>query len=191
MGRSRVKCSFIVSAYDRPRHLACLLRSLQLQTESSFEVIVTDNARLPNMASLNEQAVEEIADTRFHYSRTHLPDCYQSANQGAQLACGEYLCFPSDDNYYVPRFLETMLQSAADLIYCDCIYDGYGVEYAPMNVAPKLGEIDKGGFLIRREKFPGFREALPGSPADGWLVEQLVRDGATHAKAPGYLWVHN
>jgi glycosyltransferase involved in cell wall biosynthesis len=191
MGRLCVKCSFIVSAFDRPRHLACLLRSLRLQTEQSFEVIVTDNARDVVIAAENAAQVYELNDDRFQYERSALPDCYASANYGARLAKGDYLCFPSDDNYYVPRFLEEMLAPALDLVYCDCIYDGYGVHYAPMEVAPVAGHIDKGGFLVRHEKFPQFPPGPPGHGADGQLVEQLVREGVSHVKVPGYLWVHN
>src|SRR5208337_2687043 len=35
--------SYIVSAYDRPDHLGCVLYSIKAQTDQSFEVIVTDN----------------------------------------------------------------------------------------------------------------------------------------------------
>jgi glycosyltransferase involved in cell wall biosynthesis len=189
-----VRCSFVVSAFNRPRHLACLLRSLQVQSERDFEVIVTDNARDRELAAQNASAVDQLDDPRFHYEYAGLPDCYLSANHGAELAVGEYLCFPSDDNYYVPRFLEEMLRQApADLLYCDCIYDGNGARYALMDVAPSLGRIDKGGFLVRNARFSGF-EAFPAGatrPADGWLVEELVRGGISHAKAPGYLWIHN
>jgi glycosyltransferase involved in cell wall biosynthesis len=170
-------------------HLAGLLRSLQIQSEPDFEVLVTDNGARES----NRIAVEQLEDSRFIYHATGRPDCYYSANYGASMAIGEYLCFPSDDNYYVPRFLQTMLAAAPkDLIYCDCIYDGYGIHYASMDVAPIAGRIDKGGFLIRRDKFKGFDgPAGVNRAADAWLIEGLIRTGVTHIKAPGYLWVHN
>jgi glycosyltransferase involved in cell wall biosynthesis len=179
----------VVSAFDRPLHLACLLRSLQIQSEAHFEVLVMDNSPI----EANRQVVEQLGDTRFQYHATRLADCYYSANYGAILAQGEHLCFPSDDGYYVPRFLQTMLAaSEADLIYCDCIYDGHGVSYAPMDVAPVAGCIDKGGFLLRRDKFNGFDgPAGMDRAADALLIEALIKPGPTHPKAPGYLWVHN
>lgn len=184
-----VRCSFIVSSFERPAHLACLLRSLQIQSERDFEVLVTDNS--PTEA--NRQIVEQLEDARFKYHSTRLADCYCSANHGANLAQGEYLCFPSDDGYYVPRFLQTMLEAGGtDLIYSDCIYDGHGIHYASMIVAPVAGWIDKGGFLVKREKFTGFAgPAGISRAADAWLIEALIKTGATHTKVPGYLWIHN
>jgi len=87
------KCSFIVSAYDRPDALALLLLSLKLQTEPDFEVIVCDNA-----AEL-EHPRPCIFDPRINWlwTGTTCANCYQSSNSGVQHATGEYLCFPSDD----------------------------------------------------------------------------------------------
>jgi glycosyltransferase involved in cell wall biosynthesis len=186
-----LRCSFIVSAFDRPAHLDLLLRSLRLQTFQDFEVLVTDNA-IGDRAFDNFRIVIAIGDSRFRYIEAGQADCYFSANLGAKHAHGEYLCFPSDDNYYVPRFLESTLKAApADLIYCDCLYDGHGIHYAPMDVKPVCGWIDKGGFLVKREKFTGFAGPAVDRPADGWLIEALIKTGATHTKAPGYLWIHN
>ena len=188
---SALRCSFIVSAFDRPAHLDLLLRSLRLQTCRDFEVLVTDNA-VGARASENLDAVQRIGDSRFRHIAAREPDCYFSANLGAAAAQGEYLCFPSDDGYYVPRFLEAMLGAGpADLIYCDCVYDGHGINYAPMQTRPACGFIDKGGFLVKREQFRGFRgPAGADRAADGWLVEALIKSGATHSKVPGHLWVH-
>jgi glycosyltransferase involved in cell wall biosynthesis len=187
-----LRCSFIVSAYDRPAHLDLLLRSLRLQTCPDFEVIITDNA-VGDCVAQNFSAMMAIGDERFRYIEAKQADCYFSANLGAAHAMGDYLCFPSDDGYYAPRFLEQMLTAAgADLIYCDCVYDGHGCNYAPMDTAPVCGRIDKGGFLIKREKFTGFAgPAGVERAADGWLIDSLVSQGATKTKVPGYMWIHN
>jgi glycosyltransferase involved in cell wall biosynthesis len=169
-----------------------LLRSLRLQTCPDFEVLVTDNAD-GKQAGDNFSAMMATGDERFRYIEAKQADCYLSANVGAERAQGEYLCFPSDDGYYVPRFLESMLNAGpADLIYCDCIYDGHNVHYATMDAAPIAGRIDKGGFLVKRAKFTGFAgPAGLGRAADAWLIEALIMTGVTHTKAPGYLWIHN
>jgi len=185
-----LKVSFIVSAYDRPKHLACVLQSLLLQTEQDFEIMVTDNGKAFTGA---HRATCEDASSTIRYENPMLTDCYTSANWGATQAKGDYLCFPSDDGYYVPRFLETMLRAApADLIFCDCVFDGHGRVYAHEVIRPEVDHIDKGGFLIRREVFPGFNGAPVGPcAADGWMIEQVVKSGASLAKVPGILWVHN
>jgi glycosyltransferase involved in cell wall biosynthesis len=184
-----MKCSFIVSAYDRPEALSGLLYSLRVQTEPDFHVLVTDNA--PNFH--NRLAVQRLNDYRFRYCETKMSNCYASANMGAEMASGDYLCFPSDDDYYVPRFLELMLQPGTELVYCDMLYDPRlkGV-YAPVNVQPGL-DIDKGGFLIKSQHFQPFPWERPDGLrlADHYLINDLVAAGLSHAKVPGVLWVHN
>lgn len=183
-----MKCSFIVSAFDRPGHLRCLLASLAIQNEPDFETIVTDNSNNTRNASV----VFDMRDPRFHHVHTGMRNCYESANTGALLAQGEYLCFPSDDNYYVPAFLRLMLTQKTDLVYCDMVYDPrMSREYKTIKVHPIEGKIDKGGFLVRRSKFRPFPWELSVQTADGLLIERLIEDGLSHAKAPGVLWVHN
>lgn len=185
-----MKCSFIVSAYDRPDALACCLYSLKIQTERDFEVIVADNSG----DFANTAVVIQVNDRRFTHYRAGSRDCYESSNGAALLAQGEYLCFPSDDGYYAPRFLELMLQhgDGADLIYCNCAYDGHGSECAFFDVTPTVGGIDKGGFLLRRQLFTEFAGPVGlCRAADGQLVEQVVRAGATHQKVPIVGWAHN
>jgi len=187
-----LKVSFIVSCFDRPNHLACVLRSLQIQTERNFEVIVTDNGK-GNNAKMHEQIVDQLSDSRFRYEHVGFTDCYASANYGAGEAKGEYLCFPSDDGYYGPRFLALMLAARpANLIYSDCVFDGHGRIYAHWDAKPELGCIDKGGFLIKASVFPGFNAVPQGEcGADGWMIDQVVAAGASLKKIAGMPWVHN
>jgi glycosyltransferase involved in cell wall biosynthesis len=184
-----VRCSFIVSAFDRPDALACLLYSLKIQTEPDFEVIVTDNSD-GNMRRVTESLVEQ--DSRFRYALTAKENCYESANETVSMARGDYLCFPSDDNYYVPRFLELMLRGDADLTYCDMVYDPRGGDsYRVVDARPNQGFIDKGGFLVRRGRFIRFPWQRSLGFADGMMIEDLVTSGVTHIKVRGVLWVHN
>jgi len=187
-------CSFIMSAYDQPEHLILALYSLKLQTEKNFEVIVCDNS--PDQR--NGLACNYVADSRIRYLWTGQTcgNCYESANVGAREAKGDFFCFPSCDNYYVPQFLEIMLRmrGVANLIYCDMLYDPRWTknQYTVVDVQPKVGYIDKGGFLIHShffQPFPYLRSAK--GEADGLLAQDLVGSGVSHAKAPGVLWVHN
>ena len=111
------KCSFIVSAYNRPDHLACCLASLRLQSERPIEVIVTDNS-LDSGIQGDHVRVGGGFPTMYIPTGFESRDCYESANIGAKHATGEYLCFPSDDSYYPPRFLELMLHHGANCDDC-------------------------------------------------------------------------
>lgn len=202
------KCSFIVSAYDRPDALALLLLSLKLQTEPDFEVIICDNAA-PGFMNFSKTVREIVRDDiRFRLRWTYgrgCRNCYQSANWETEEATGDYLCFPSDDGYYVPNFLKFMLKTGADLITCDWVTDvrasyaisevipegtvlGYDIRHAK----PCVNWIDKGGFLVRRSKFQPFPWEENIITADGLMVSRLLQDPTlTVDKAPGVLWVHN
>ncbi len=188
-----MKCSFIVSAFDQPDHLMSLLYALKVQSEPDFEVIVCDNS--PDQVNLRAMVEGGFQhEPRFLWTNTHKQgarECYASANIASQEARGDYLCFPSCDNYYVPRFLELLLGMGTDLVYADGIYDPrMGGQYGIFNQYPARFRMDKGGFIVRRELFTGFPpEDLV--LADGIMIEALVASGATHAQAPGVLWVHN
>lgn len=186
--------SFIVSTYHRPQVLRCLLVSLDIQTEKDFEVIVTDNSRDDVVAAKNLEVVKEF-DNRFEYKRTYREECYSSAEDGAKISKGRFLCFPSDDNYYLPQFAEMMLRHALhknlDLVYCDCVYGKPGQVPFLLNVIPQTNHIDKGGFLIARDKFTEFPGKAPVSCSDGWFIKECVKKGVRHGKCNGVLWVHN
>lgn len=194
-----IDLSFIVSAYDRPWLLTCCLASLRSQTHQNIEVIVTDNG--DDVANVAEHRAACAYFGATHI-RTEGPTCYHSAEVGAVKAKGEYLCFPSDDSYYVPTFAAEMLTMARDnqldLAYCEMIYNPRGTvnHYHVLGVQPRLNMIDKTGFLVRKDKFHGF----PGKPetaapcgADGLFVDQMVNSvlGVRHQKHPGILVVHN
>ena len=189
-----MKCSFIISVFDRPKHLRCLLASLAIQDEPDFEAFVTDNSEDGRSAAV----VSDMHDLRFRHVHTGIMiasrNCCDAANLVASQAQGEYLCFPSDDDYYVPAFLRLMLTQKTDIIYCDMVYDprlSKKKEYSVINVRPQVGKIDKGGYLIRRSKFRPFPWEKWVITADGVLIEELIKDGLSHAKVPGVLWVHN
>lgn len=186
--------TFIASTFNRPQVLLLLLNSLQLQTEKNFECIVTDNSTDPTLAEQNEFHVK-MSGSRFRYLKTNYRECYSSAEEGALLATGKFLCFPSDDNYYLPQFAEMMLRKALneglDLVYCDCVYGRPKAVPFLLDVKPKVNHIDKGGFLVRRESFKSFPGKAAISCSDGWLIEELVKKGVRHGKVESPLWVHN
>lgn len=193
-----MRCSFIVSAYDRPAYLRCALSSLEIQTCRDHEVIVVDNAVDPTLQQRNESVTAEFSarDPRFRYLYTGAPSCYHSSEIGADHAGGEYLCFPSDDGYYIPSFLERMLSvSPAGIIHCDCLYGHRTRGYFVLQSSLRVCRIDKGGFLIRRELFYSvgrFKTKVAGRcNADGDLAEAVKRSHARECKIPGILWTHN
>lgn len=179
--------------------LAVVLHCLAVQTFTDFEVIVADNGE---SQLLNRELIESL-DYRFKHRNTKavgFKDCYSAAEWVVEKECrGDFVCFPSDDSYYVPCFAQDMLEAAEsnkwDLVYCNMLYDARfnGHYYAPIDVAPVLNRIDKTGFILRRSWFEGFPGKVAEGPckADGELIESLVERGISHGKVPGFLMVHN
>lgn len=198
------RVSYIVSAFDRPRHLRGCLSTLQVQTDGDFEVIVADNGPMGSMEH-NREIVEAMVDERFHHYDTGIGhpqfDCYWSSDYLIERGWvrGEWLCFPSDDSLYLPPFQETLLKHADvngwDLVFPEMLYDRriHG-KYAVINSRPSVGGIDKTGFMIRRSVWPGWpgkNETLGASCCDGVLVEQMVASGVKWGKVEEILCVHN
>lgn len=192
--------SYVVSAKNRPWALRHVLLALFLQTHRNFEIIVVDNAADGDCS--NFAATREIP-IPIRYFKTEMEQCYDASDFGAERAKGEFLCFPSDDSEYCPLFGAKMLDGATlnhwDFVYCrmmfcwskqDQRYDG---KYFELIQEPKHRFFDKTGFIVRRDKFPGFRKVEPhGWPgSDGYLAEWLVNNGVTHGRVEEILAVHN
>jgi hypothetical protein len=183
--------------------LAVVLHSLAVQTYPDFEAIITDNSSIETQL-LNRRTVTELRDARFRHIDTsalvEVKDCYWTAEWAVANECrGDWLCFPSDDSYYVPCFAETLIKAAEmnrwELVYCNMLYDARfnGQFYAPVNVQPMKNSIDKTGFLLKRNRFRTFPGKVLEGPckADGELIESLLEEGIYHGKVPDFLMVHN
>lgn len=200
------KISFIVSAFDRPEMLRLCLQSLRLQTESSWEAIVMDNSRGEDMHDRHWAAVDQASrgmGLKIRWIITPdewaTDDYWASEYAALHLAKGEWLCFASDDSYYVPQFAERMLGKAQEdsrtsIVYCDLVW-GRESTHTMMDCKPIRGFIDKTNFIIRRTAFQPWPNKCQGSYArsqcDGYLVEGLANSGFLAVKVPQLLVVHN
>jgi len=187
--------TFIVSAFEKPLTLNCCLASLNAQKGMEIEIIVACNSRGDGVCVAHDLAAMYFEARVIHTGRMGAGDCYSAAEIVVREARGEWLCFPSDDSYYVPTFLERMIETATtnswEFVYCDMLYASRWTrgEYRVMNVQPKRGAIDKTCFMVRRDKFPdtGFPGRAGGGKAceaDGELAEYLAGT-CRHGKAPG------
>jgi glycosyltransferase involved in cell wall biosynthesis len=195
--------TYLVNAYERPWELLGCLVSLRQQTHQDFEVIVLDNQTVDAIARENLASLAMMRCEKFRYVRTCQEKPYQASDFGAQMANGEFLCFPSDDSYYVPAFGEKMLAAARgnawDLVYCDAILRPSTTSprrqgiYVPLLVEPRMDYIDKTLFIVRKSVFPGFRcdERPYWTGADAYVVEEMVSRGVSHGRVPEPLAVHN
>jgi len=200
--------SFIITAFNRPLALRTCLASLCQQTQSDWIAHVVDNSDPGRY--VDEHANACAMDSRIHYNYVrglttmtepnpsgHKYSLYKATEIGVERRPqGDWLCFPNDDSYYCPWFLERMLhtaeKSSLDLVYCDIVMGGAGGHHV-LEASPKLCCIDKTNFLLRRGWWQGFPEGHgDGYPqADGLMIVDLVRRGIRHGRVPELLVVHN
>lgn len=120
-----VDCSLIINTFEKPRHLALVLESIAAQTgvDGRIEVIVADDG-----------SRDETADVVAGFTRTaRLPVRFTTEthagfrlarvrNQGARIACGDYLIFLDGDcilpRDHVATYLARRRPGAAHLGYC-------------------------------------------------------------------------
>lgn len=113
---------------------------------------------------------------------------YSVKELGITLANGEYLCFPADDAYYTPNFVDKMSKQMTDydLVYCDWIHDR--ADYLMVSVCPKVGYIDVGGFVVKKSLVSHF--GAKNQESDGQLIEELVTK-CRHKKLSNVMYVKN
>lgn len=162
-----------------------------VQQGGPYQIFVTDNSE----ECWNWWAVKPYEQLGLRYFSTKEKTCYSAANHVAQSTDAEWLCFPSDDSYYVPSFARLMLAKSADadLVYCDWLDTRLQPYYKPFRAEPRTGAIDKTAFIVRRGLFlrlGGFTDP-EHEFADGHFVDAVVRSGARIAKAEGVLLVHS
>lgn len=194
------RISFIVSAYDRPDALKLCLLSLILQTEHNWEAIVTDNNPVALHSAFTLQVVQELDDSRIRYLHTghSAPECYRAAEIAAEVAHGDFLCFPSDDSYYAPYFAERLLaladQNSFELVFSDLVIIGPDNAIV-LPCAAACCHIDKTNFLLKRSRFTEFPgkslEQGGRSCSDGLLIDEVVRQGIMLGKVAQPLVIHN
>lgn len=188
------KISFIISAYNRPDYLRCLLYSLVCQTDPNWEALVMDEGG--NKAVVfNDSRIKHIPVERV----VLYPDGRGSLGMlpkhaGVALATGKYLCFVSEDIYYLPTFVKYMSDNTSDIVGCSVLINIlYDTVILPFT--PEIGGTDGCNYIIKPEtyKLHPFTEYLSietVGTADGRVPSFCVKDGATWKAVPRILAVH-
>ena len=179
---------------DRPDHLRVLLACLHLQTYQDWHAVVLDQAQDPAVVVPLCQLDPRIR----HHLVPRRGDWGQAVKYQAAVDCAStWVGFPNDDAYYCPRYLELMLQRAtetrAELVYCDWVSaaDAVGMPYTRYQGVPQIGQIDVGGFLVKRDVLVTHGWPDRGPTGDGVLIESLIRNGVSHVRVPAVCYVKN
>ena len=154
------KVSIITTAYDRIDCLERCLRSVQALTFKDHEHIIVADAPPSDVLRRIEGLGERYGSASGKLTLANLKERKNDwgispAAVGLRLARGEYICFLSDDNGYVPDHFEKLLavldqDPNIGFVYSSCLYDGRTVLNAPV---PGHGKIDLGQPVFRRDLF--------------------------------------
>jgi glycosyltransferase involved in cell wall biosynthesis len=97
--------SFCMSTYKRPQFLEKQIKTLQNQTFSNFEVIISDN----DPDSVAKEIVEKYKDPRFKYFNNGANlGMIKSFNNSIEKAKGEYIVMITDDDPVYPDMLQIL-----------------------------------------------------------------------------------
>jgi glycosyltransferase involved in cell wall biosynthesis len=115
--------SIVLPTHNGAKYLAISVESCLQQTYSNIELIIVDDCSTDNTPTIIQSFVAK--DQRVKYIRNEqnkkLP---LSLNTGFEVAKGQYFTWTSDDNYYTPQAIETMVKTLqanphAGLVYCN------------------------------------------------------------------------
>lgn len=178
------RVSVITTVYDRVHCLSRCLRAMQHSTYKDFEqIVVSDDPPFETVGDIAKVCADAGVRHLNMPSRTN--DYGMSpAIRGLKASAGEYVCFLSDDNAYLPDHFQPLVAALdADpglgFVYSSCLYANLKeLRYCP----PKGSGIDLGQPLFRRAailaEFPDY--ALPARGALAWdweLIHGLMSRG--------------
>lgn len=110
-----MKISFIIPVFNRPGETDELLRSLLLQTEREFEVVIVEDGSSLNCQSIVEKYSDQL-DISYYYKENSGPG--PSRNFGCEKAGGDYMIFLDSDcvlpEGYVQVVRETLEKQYTD-----------------------------------------------------------------------------
>jgi Glycosyl transferase family 2/Glycosyl transferases group 1 len=195
---SQPMVSIVTTVYDR---LACLERCLSsvdaLHFKDFEQIIVADCPPEPL-----PEALRALVERRDNCGKRLLANLENRSNNwgiapaaaGLALARGKYVCFLSDDNGYTPGHFEPLLQvletqPAIGFAYSSCLYDG---RLILNHAVPRLGRIDLGQPLFRRELFGLHLNGTLPFHEGAWdwrMVEHFVRSGVRYRHVPNLSFI--
>jgi glycosyltransferase involved in cell wall biosynthesis len=180
---SAPRVSIVTTVFDRLDCLQRCLRSVQHLAFRDIEQIVVSDAP-------PDDIVDEIADLCAEYGVQHLNMPRRTndwgvspAMAGLRAAVGDFVCFLSDDNAYLPNHFAPLVAAldadpSLGFTYSSCLYAGRKeLRYVP----PVGAGIDLGQPLFRRDVLAAYvGDRIPFSGIFSWdweLINALMSNG--------------
>lgn len=194
----------IAVAYDRVEPLEILIRCFLIQTNPDWVLhIIYDGPAPEKILDIIEPFTHgHRKDNRIHFYQSE--ERYQayghpnrrSMLQSVQCDPHDFILLSNDDNYYVPVFIEKMIEaikSNTGIVYCNTVHSHMQYD---INVSElKENFIDIGAFIVRADvaKHTGFNH--DHFSADGRYAEECygtcVSKGLKAIKIHKPYFIHN
>lgn len=193
-----MKIEFIIPSYGRVPHLITMLGSLQSQSNPNWTAHVVADCPPEEEQEQLKTVVAFFNDPRIklsilperHNDWGHTPRQY-----GLDNATEEWVCMTGNDNYYVPEFVDIMLEESKNqhFVYCDMVHDWINREYIPIMSKLELGKIDIGNFMVKTNMAKKIKLQTDKEWADWYFVQEFQKKFkmAKYKKVKRILYVHN
>jgi glycosyltransferase involved in cell wall biosynthesis len=114
---------------------------------------------------------------------------------GLDNATEEWVCMTGNDNYYVPEFVDIMLEESKNqhFVWCDMVHDWINRDYIPIMSKLELGKIDIGNFIVKTNMAKKIKLRVTEEWADWFFVQEFQNKFkiAKYKKVNRILYVHN
>lgn len=120
--------SIIVPIYNAERELDRMLRSIQKQSVTEYEVIMIDDGSKDKSADICKEIAKN--DLRFRYYYQENKGVSVARNNGLKRAKGEYIAFVDADDEIDQNYLEVLMNACqhSDIAVCDTVVECNGIE---------------------------------------------------------------
>lgn len=194
--------TLIATAFKRFHTLLGLICAMNTQTRPDWKMHIVSDGDDPDL----ESKISPYLSEKIRWSHVAQPDGkpigdwgFTASNHALRECDTPYVVFTSDDNYYVPTFVENMLGAAEkyrlDFVYCKTLhnYERYIYERFCDNELVR-GRMDKGQFMVKTELVRKAGGIVGGYPwADGAMIERIVTQNPDMRvmKLESCLYIHN
>lgn len=189
---------FVIPTYNRTELLFTIVCSILAQTNPNWKIhIVGDDIPQENLDRLNS-FLNLIDDDRIKF--TNLRNRYNDwghtpRNYGVEHATEEWTIMTGEDNYYVPTFVENMLNMGKDkhFVFCLMVHNWVDDNYIPIDCKVEYGKIDIGCFMVKTNMGKKIKLDTTFAQSDWKYVEDYFKKypAAKIGKVNKVLYVHN
>ncbi|MEM0542794.1 glycosyltransferase [Flavobacterium sp. j3] len=98
--------SIVIPVFNKEKFVAKTVESVLNQTFSDYEIIVINDGS----TDASENIIQQFNDNRIRYFSKKNEGVAVARNFGIEKSSADFICFLDADDYWFPRFLETMNQ---------------------------------------------------------------------------------